>query len=277
MPDAGIPDWELGLLWLELTNRCQLRCIHCYAGSGPDGKRGEMTSADWRSVIDQGADAGFRRVTFIGGEPTLNRDLPALAEHALRCGMQVSIFSNLTHVPPEIWRIAANPGVRLETSYYSSSAAEHDAITGMRGSHALTSAAIREAVGRSITVHVAVIEVRSGQHASGARRELHDLGVPVSGSYPVRPVGRAGGLPPRPDAGELCGRCAFRTLAVDCEGFAYPCVFARGSVVGNVRREPLAEILACRRMRDARRAVRGSPAEPFAAASGYPRPERCAP
>jgi MoaA/NifB/PqqE/SkfB family radical SAM enzyme len=148
-----------------------------------------MTPAGWRAVIDQAAAVGFRRVTFIGGEPTLNRDLPGLAWHSLQRSLQVSIFSNLMRVPPTIWRLAATPGVRLETSCYSSSADEHDAITGVRGSHALTSASIREAALRGITVHVAIVAVHRGQQLSRARRELRQLGASVSGSYRVRAVG----------------------------------------------------------------------------------------
>jgi MoaA/NifB/PqqE/SkfB family radical SAM enzyme len=274
MPDTGVPDWELGLLWLELTNRCQLRCVHCYAQSGPDGRRGTMTSADWRSVIGQAAEIGFHRVTFIGGEPTLNRDLSDLAEYSLQRGLRVSIFSNLTHVPQEVWRTAGKSEVRLQTTYYSSSAAEHDAITGIRGSHALTLAAIREAAARGVTVHVALIEVRASQDAASARREVGDLGAAVSGRYPTRPVGRAASLIPQPATKKLCGRCAFRTLAVDCDGFAYPCVFARDSAVGYVRQETLTEILANQRMRDARLLARDSLAEEVPAWAAN---SRCAP
>jgi MoaA/NifB/PqqE/SkfB family radical SAM enzyme len=277
MPDARISDSELGLLWLELTNRCQLRCVHCYAQSGPDGRRGEMTSADWRSVIDQAADAGFRRVTFIGGEPTLNHDLPALVEHSLGDGLQVSIFSNFTHVPPEIWHIADRPGVRLETSFYSASSVEHDAITGVRGSHARTLAAIRQAVGRGVAIRVACIEVRSGQRVADTRRALRDLGVPLSGGYPMRPVGRGTSLAMGSATRELCGRCASRTLAVDCDGVAYPCVFARESIVGNVRQAPLTQILNGQRMHDARALARASQADEVARPSGHLRYDRCAP
>jgi uncharacterized radical SAM superfamily Fe-S cluster-containing enzyme len=44
---------ESGLLWLEVTGRCQLMCVHCYAASGPDGDQGDMTVADWCAVIEQ--------------------------------------------------------------------------------------------------------------------------------------------------------------------------------------------------------------------------------
>jgi MoaA/NifB/PqqE/SkfB family radical SAM enzyme len=264
MREEVIPDWELGLLWLELTGRCQLQCVHCYAMSGPNGNQGEMSTADWRVVIDQAAQCDFRRVTFIGGEPTLHHDLPDLVDHSIRSGLQVSIYSNLVRLPPDVWRIASNPAVRLYTSYYSSSADQHDAITGVRGSHALTTASIEEAVTRGIGVHAALISVASGQDVRQAGQELRRRGARVSGAYLVRPVGRAVGLKPSGSQGitaaaeELCGRCGFRTVAVDPDGFAYPCVFARKTPVGNVRDEPLDFILTGSQMCRARRTVRAA-------------------
>lgn len=40
------------------------------------------------------AEAGVRRVTFSGGEPTLHPDLDAMIEHARRCSLQTSIITN---------------------------------------------------------------------------------------------------------------------------------------------------------------------------------------
>ncbi|MBP2321212.1 MoaA/NifB/PqqE/SkfB family radical SAM enzyme [Kibdelosporangium banguiense] len=62
---------ELSFVWLEITGKCQLKCEHCYADSGPSGTDGVMTLADWSRVIDQAAGLGTRMVQFIGGEPTL--------------------------------------------------------------------------------------------------------------------------------------------------------------------------------------------------------------
>src|SRR5579859_4354615 len=45
-------------LWLELTSRCNLRCLHCYADALPDNNlTGRMTLKDWRGALD-GAAAG---------------------------------------------------------------------------------------------------------------------------------------------------------------------------------------------------------------------------
>lgn len=116
----------LSFVWLEITGKCQLKCAHCYADSGPKGIDGEMASADWSSVIEQAAGLGTKMVQFIGGEPTLNRDLPRLVEHALSRGVEVEVFSNLVHVPPTLWDVFERPGVRLATSYYADNAEQHD-------------------------------------------------------------------------------------------------------------------------------------------------------
>jgi MoaA/NifB/PqqE/SkfB family radical SAM enzyme len=57
-------------LWLEITGKCQLECVHCYADSGPDGDHGTMSTADWLHVLNQARELGIRAVQFIGGEPS---------------------------------------------------------------------------------------------------------------------------------------------------------------------------------------------------------------
>ncbi|MGH3770452.1 MAG: radical SAM protein [Pseudonocardiaceae bacterium] len=133
---------DLSFVWLEITGKCQLTCNHCYAESGPDGGDGTMSSADWCRVIDEVAQLGGWMVQFIGGEPTLYRGLPDLVRSALTQGLEAEVFTNLVHVSSELWETFAHRGVRLATSYYSCDAAEHEAITRCKGSHARTRANI---------------------------------------------------------------------------------------------------------------------------------------
>lgn len=252
------PAHESGPLWLEITGRCQLICTHCYAASGPYGERGVMTVTDWCTVIEQAADLGFRRVTFIGGEPTLHHGLPTLVNYSLRNGLQVSIYSNFFRLRPTVWELAALPGVRLETSYYSDSADEHDAITGVRGSHSRTTSTIKEALRRGLAVHVALVSVIRDQRLDSAREVLQELGASISGTYRVRAIGRAARSGLIDNIDELCGRCGAHTLSINSNGLAYPCIFARQYVVGNVRTASLSEILLGNAMNRARRSVRES-------------------
>jgi molybdenum cofactor biosynthesis enzyme MoaA len=107
---TGKEDVPLGFLWLEITGRCQLECVHCYAASGPGRSHGIMTEWDWCRVIDQAAALGVRMVQFIGGEPTLHPGLPALMERALAGGMTVEVYTNLVGVGRRLWGCWSDPG-----------------------------------------------------------------------------------------------------------------------------------------------------------------------
>src|SRR5580692_1831179 len=91
---------ELEFAWLELTNRCNLRCIHCYAQSGPlEGETDILSEEDYSLLLKQIHQLGCRKVQFIGGEPTLNKSLPYLIEKARLEGFEfVEVFTNLTHL-----------------------------------------------------------------------------------------------------------------------------------------------------------------------------------
>lgn len=227
--------------WLEITGKCQLSCTHCYASSGPSGTDGVMRIDDWLSVIDQVADLGARGVQFIGGEPTLHRDLPVLLERALFHMLYVEVFSNLVHVSEKLWELFSRPGVRLATSYYSDHSDDHDAVTGRRGSHRRTTANIVEAVGRAIPLRVGVVDV-GGRRVQAARAELRSLGVENVGADRMRHVGR-GAISDTSHPGELCGRCGDGAVAVSSSGAVWPCVFARWVSLGDVRSTPLRDIL----------------------------------
>lgn len=230
-----------GFLWLEVTGRCQLECVHCYADSGPSGTDGSMTGVDWVRVLDQAAELRVEMVQFIGGEPTLYPDLPALVDHALARGLAVEVFSNLVHITNELWETFSQPRVSLATSYYSDDAAQHAAIT-RRPTHARTRANIAEAVRRSIPIRAGVIDLGGGQRAQAARPELIELGVPSIGYDRLRHVGRGARDQPASTA-QLCGHCADGVAAISPDGTVWPCVFSRWLPIGNVLEAELAEIL----------------------------------
>src|SRR2546422_9230359 len=80
-PDESSP--TLDFVWLELTNRCNLQCVHCYTESGPTtGEKDILNEDDYLDLIKQIYDLGCHKLQFIGGEPTLNRSLPKLIETA---------------------------------------------------------------------------------------------------------------------------------------------------------------------------------------------------
>lgn len=149
-----------------------------------------MTTGDWLRVIDEAASADVRDIQFIGGEPTQHPDFPDLVERALRNGLGVEVYSNLYRISDELWDLIERGGVRLATSYYSDTAAQHDAVTRRSGSHSRTRASIIEALRRHIPIRVGIIDLGDGQRVNQARAELMALGVENIGIDWMRGVGR---------------------------------------------------------------------------------------
>lgn len=244
-------------MWLEITGKCQLACVHCYADSGPQGSHGSMSQEDWLAVILQAREIGVEAVAFIGGEPTLYPGLGGLIEYSLELGLMVRIISNLVHVPEELWEVFTRPNVTVASSYYSGDPDAHDAVTLRRGSHRRTATNLKKAAQLGVRVSGLITTADVGSDPELARDALSDLGVSRSRVAPVQAVGRAaaGGSPTLSD---LCGQCSGHLLSVDPGGMVYPCIMGRWLPVGNVHDEPLAKIVAGRRLQEVRDEIRGA-------------------
>lgn len=236
-------------LELEITQFCQLECVHCYSQSGPHGGRGTMTLEDWERLIVQVAALGVETVQFIGGEPTLDPDLPRLVRYALDAGVRVDVYTNLVHITAELWELLSLPGVSVGFSWYSADPGKHAEVTGGKSSYARIRANIKEAVRRGIPLRAGIVEVVSDQGIDAAMAELRALGVTKIGADRSRGVGRAAG-DRQPAISELCGRCGQGRAAIGMDGQLTPCVLGRFLVAGNVKDTPLSEILDSARWRE---------------------------
>lgn len=260
-------------IWAELTGNCQLACIHCYADSGPSGSHGKMTAGDWMRVIDDAGGLGVALVQFIGGEPTMHPQFPAILRHAVDAGVGVEVYTNLVHITDEVWELLGTPKASLAFSYYSKDASQHNAVT-MRNSHAATRRNAAKAVSLGIPIRAGLIDTGAGQ-VEGAKADLHALGITRIGVDRIRAVGRGGSN----GASELCGRCGKGVAAISPNGDVWPCIFSRWMTVGNVLANPLADILTSRAMADAVAAIpdgRGSRCDPDTCTPGTP-PSSCNP
>src|ERR1700724_2144924 len=150
----------LSFLWLELTNRCNLECVHCYTNSSPrSGDRDSLTRQDYVRALDEAALADCRDVQFIGGEPTLNSDLPGLVVHAAEVGYKfIEVYSNLIRMSDELIEVARSTNTQFATSIYSADPEVHDAVTHRRGSHVRTIANLKRLLNAGISVRAEYIE-----------------------------------------------------------------------------------------------------------------------
>jgi len=77
---------------LALTYRCNNRCLHCY--NDPMRAKEELSTSQWKEVLERVASIGIPHVVFTGGEPTLREDLPELVAHAESLGLVSGLNSN---------------------------------------------------------------------------------------------------------------------------------------------------------------------------------------
>lgn len=86
---------------IELTYRCNLDCIHCYCKGSEDKKR-ELTTAEWKKILDEIHKEGCLYLCFTGGEPLIRDDFLELYAYAKAKGFLITIFTNGTLFTREI-------------------------------------------------------------------------------------------------------------------------------------------------------------------------------
>jgi len=67
------------------TQRCNLKCIHCYANATQIPADGELSTSEAESFIRDLADFNVPVLLFSGGEPLLRGDILELATYARCC------------------------------------------------------------------------------------------------------------------------------------------------------------------------------------------------
>ena len=88
------------VVW-NMTRRCNLRCVHCYAGATSMAGRDDMNTVQGKALIDDLAAYGAPVMLFSGGEPLVREDLTELAAHAVSRGMRAVISTNGTLITPQ--------------------------------------------------------------------------------------------------------------------------------------------------------------------------------
>lgn len=116
----------------ELTNHCNLKCVHCYLS---EDQRRELTIHEIRAILDQLTAQGFLWLTFSGGEPLLRRDFPEIYSYAYDRGFQINVFNNGTRLRDEIIELFnKKPPYTIEITLNGITPETFEKVTGVKGS-----------------------------------------------------------------------------------------------------------------------------------------------
>ena len=163
----------------ELTQRCNLRCCHCYLGGSVSS---ELPTDRWLELVTEVRNLGCMQVCLTGGEIGLRSGWLEIAERVRRDGMILGVLTNGTLMTEEeLDTLAALRPSRVSVSIYGDSAAAHEAVTGVAGSFEKTVASVRHLTQRGIRVRAAIVLMK---RSFGTYAKTRDFAVSL-GCEPV--------------------------------------------------------------------------------------------
>jgi len=123
-------------LRLELTRRCNLRCVHCKVVCDPE-PRDELSPSEIREILPQLKKAGTFQLNLTGGEPFARPDIIEVLEVIFGFDFLINIQTNATllereHI--ELLKRNRDRIVRVGVSVYGGSPETHEAVTRVPGS-----------------------------------------------------------------------------------------------------------------------------------------------
>jgi radical SAM protein with 4Fe4S-binding SPASM domain len=118
----------------NFTNRCNLRCQHCYQDADGDGLANELTLPEKLDLVEQMAEQYVPMVAIAGGEPTISPDLLPVLRRCQQHGIHTSVATHGGTMTPRLAAAIAAAGARyVEISLDSVHPEKHDAFRGQPG------------------------------------------------------------------------------------------------------------------------------------------------
>lgn len=185
---------------LELTFRCNSRCIHCYNDSSHERfkQANELSQEEWLGIARQLGEMGVFNVVISGGEPLLLRErLFEIMDLLATYGVAFVFITNGSLVTPEVVRRLRHSNYRwcwLQVSIDGDTPELHDYVRGHPGSWEKATRALRMFARSGIPVKVAHTITRRNLHRFQEMADLaYSLGAYGMITSPCLPSGRAAG------------------------------------------------------------------------------------
>lgn len=111
---------------------CNQKCVHCYAAGQTGAEAKELSTEEWKLVLERLRKANIPQVTFTGGEPTLRSDLVELVDAAKWFVTRLNTNGRL--LTKELCKALYNASLdSVQVTLYSADAAKHNQLVGVDG------------------------------------------------------------------------------------------------------------------------------------------------
>jgi len=122
------------VVW-NITQRCNLKCVHCYAHATEKQKDNELSTDQGKQFLNDLAQFGVPVVLFSGGEPLVRKDLPDLAEYAVSKGMRAVISTNGTLINRDMAQRLKDIGLSYVGISLDGTQSVNDLFRGVQGAY----------------------------------------------------------------------------------------------------------------------------------------------
>lgn len=196
-PDGACPIHELDLetvmpfsarpsapyrMDLAITYRCNNDCAHCY--NARERNFPELTTDQWKKILDQLWALGVPHIIFTGGEATLRNDLPELIRHAESNGQITGLNTNARRLSDEKYvQTLVDAGLdHVQITVESCDEQIHDEMMCAKGAFKQTIQGLKNVLNSKLYVMTNTTMLRSNVHKIPETLDfLADTGVPTIG------------------------------------------------------------------------------------------------
>jgi len=121
---------------IDLTYRCNFCCVHCYIvhkNKEVGSSSRELSTDQWKSIIDDITDRGCMFLLITGGDPFLRPDFNEIYTYAKTKGLIITVFTNGYTITEQILRTLQKYPPRLvEITLYGATEETYTRITGKK-------------------------------------------------------------------------------------------------------------------------------------------------
>lgn len=154
---------------------CNQKCLHCYAAGQEQAEVKELSTGEWKHVIDQCRKIGIPQLTFTGGEPTMREDLPELIDYAK--WFVTRLNTNGVKLTKELCKKLYNASLdSVQITLYSADEMEHNTLVGVNNFKS-TVEGIKNAIKAGLNVSINTPLCKVNANYMNTLKFLNELGV----------------------------------------------------------------------------------------------------
>lgn len=181
---------------IELTSRCNFRCVHCYEAI----EREDVSYLETErllSIIDECISMGTLSFYFTGGEAMLRKDFDEIYVHCRKKGALVGVLSNGTSIDDnKIKLFLEYEPVMIDISIYGATEETYQRITGCKNQFDKVILNLEKLKENGISFNLKTVLLKDNYHELNAMKTIAErFEVPLRFYTDIRPLNNGDKMP----------------------------------------------------------------------------------